>query len=480
MKRAFNLKIRHGVVFALFTLPLLAFGQSDTKSNTPFIYYYSATDWDEMRSIVPSPNNIEPILLYEITGEIMLRKKSEINKDTIEKIVRKYISDARFDWYNANEDFCTVKTESEKVDEAIGNLIAKDELLSVRHIYTRQVYKDLVELYPVEKVCTYGLTDEISIMYLNDETVGDANALIESMGFKVELDEYNPKKAIVTVPKATDIITAANTLYESGLFLLACPARVLNKKVYSNEPIDVSSLPFFYDADGSGKKTYWYEIVDKFVVKKALNIEKSRIESLIRTYSGDCEIIWEGDDVCSVLTAPERVATAMESLLLSDDVLMVGHRYMDVTTYRRMMSEGLGYPTDFYIDGNISLSFKDNVSEDIRNNVISEYKLKKHSDSTFGYYSVFETSKTSDILSVCQSIYETGYVNWVTPSTSVVVPVVLSSSFTTDVQKTVENANQIDRHYYDLLGRSIESPSGLTIVVTRYSDGTIRTEKKLF
>ena len=34
--------------------------------------------------------------------------------------------------------------------------------------------------------------------------------------------------------------------------------------------------------------------------------------------------------------------------------------------------------------------------------------------------------------------------------------------------------------YYDLLGRRMNSPSGLTIVVTRFSDGSVRTEKKLF
>lgn len=34
--------------------------------------------------------------------------------------------------------------------------------------------------------------------------------------------------------------------------------------------------------------------------------------------------------------------------------------------------------------------------------------------------------------------------------------------------------------YYNLLGEKTDTPSGLTIVVTRYSDGSVRTEKKLF
>ena len=41
-------------------------------------------------------------------------------------------------------------------------------------------------------------------------------------------------------------------------------------------------------------------------------------------------------------------------------------------------------------------------------------------------------------------------------------------------------STQISSVYYDLLGRRVDSPSGLTIVVTRYSDGSVRTDKKLF
>ena len=34
--------------------------------------------------------------------------------------------------------------------------------------------------------------------------------------------------------------------------------------------------------------------------------------------------------------------------------------------------------------------------------------------------------------------------------------------------------------YYNLAGQRTDTPSGLTIVVTRYSDGSVRREKKLF
>ena len=53
-------------------------------------------------------------------------------------------------------------------------------------------------------------------------------------------------------------------------------------------------------------------------------------------------------------------------------------------------------------------------------------------------------------------------------------------SQTASAQSIAAKSIQTSSEYFDLLGRKIDTPSGLTIVVTRYSDGTIRTEKKLF
>ena len=44
----------------------------------------------------------------------------------------------------------------------------------------------------------------------------------------------------------------------------------------------------------------------------------------------------------------------------------------------------------------------------------------------------------------------------------------------------ITNAYEISTQYYNLVGNMMETPSGLTIVVTRYSDGSVKTEKKLF
>ena len=51
---------------------------------------------------------------------------------------------------------------------------------------------------------------------------------------------------------------------------------------------------------------------------------------------------------------------------------------------------------------------------------------------------------------------------------------------TTDVKVVIGDSQETDIQFYDLLGHKVATPSGLTIVVKRYSDGTVRTEKKLF
>jgi len=43
-----------------------------------------------------------------------------------------------------------------------------------------------------------------------------------------------------------------------------------------------------------------------------------------------------------------------------------------------------------------------------------------------------------------------------------------------------EQVEILDTQYYNLSGQRINTPSGLTIVVTRYSDGSVHTEKRLF
>ena len=55
-----------------------------------------------------------------------------------------------------------------------------------------------------------------------------------------------------------------------------------------------------------------------------------------------------------------------------------------------------------------------------------------------------------------------------------------SAEGTTVVKPTQTQIEALQTVYYNLLGEETDSPSGLTIVVTRFSDGSTKTEKLLF
>jgi hypothetical protein len=83
--------------------------------------------------------------------------------------------------------------------------------------------------------------------------------------------------------------------------------------------------------------------------------------------------------------------------------------------------------------------------------------------------------KTTDIFNLAVKLYESGYFTRIQLQTH-------KQYFpSTSVQDITQNTAQVvETVYYNLLGQKTTSPAGLTIVVTRYSDGSILTEKKLF
>ena len=47
-------------------------------------------------------------------------------------------------------------------------------------------------------------------------------------------------------------------------------------------------------------------------------------------------------------------------------------------------------------------------------------------------------------------------------------------------ETAIQPVQVLETKYYNITGQTTDSPSGLILVVTRYSDGTVSTEKKLF
>ena len=455
-----------------------AFGQDQTSTDYPFIYGV-----DEIYSYHYS--DVYPIQLYPILDEITLRKVPEIQVDELENIVMSYLPDAIFDWkpYQDNVDVCMVKAGSDISDEVMDDLFKEDAISFLYRNYIRKIYKDLMDIYPVKEVSDYGFWGMIEFRYLkkDKEVFEKVDSLIKSKGLEIlTSDTLNTLAGYVTISKNLDIIAVANEMYESGYFSYACPMYNSYKtKILNTLPIDKSTLPFFnYN---NGNKQYLYELYDRFMVRKSSTISRSALESVIKRQLEESEIIWENESICTVLTIQEQVESTMEAIIQEDGVSRVSHEYFYVDEYETCLKRGEKNPEAFGLTGVIKISFKDNINEADKAKIISDYNLQLVREDTVQKYWHYEVRKDFDVLDVCNSIFDTGLVVYSTPATSLsVAPHPNNTGSTTIVKGTLYNNKAIGTQYYNLSGQRINTPTGLTIVVTRYSNGTIRTEKRLY
>lgn len=455
------------------------------------IYYYEPnSNFSNLIGAGISPDNIDTVVLYSLTTDLYIQKTEDASKKDIESLVKKHLPDARFKWDSGQYDYrCSVTTNTPELDEAVNALLADDAIVSVSKRYIRKDVKDLIDLYPfADEVKVSTFSDQLQVIYLDDRTWDEANSLIESMGLSfVFVDDSRTdvyKSAMLKAPKSMNVVSAANQLYESGYFLCVRPIVLHGTKKCQVQTIDHSGIPFYY-GEQDGAKQYLYMVPGRFAVRKGSGTDRTQMTSIIKSYCGNySRITWLDEDYCMVNTYPDVAETAMEALKMLDNVKWVSKQYLDNTFYIHCLkySEKMTY---WSLDGNLTLVFKDNVTDAVRNSIINDYNLNLVSTQTKKEIVklVYELPKTKDVVSVCNSIYETGYVQYAVPNIIKERDLEIQHyPATTDIRvKDIKSGvNILSIQYYDLLGCRMDSPSGLTIVVTRYTDGTIRTEKKLF
>ena len=460
------------------------------KIGTDTIYYYEPNgNFSNLIGDGISPDNIDTVVLYSLTTDLYIQKTDDASKRDIETLVKQYLPDARFKWDSGQYDYrCSVTTNSPGLDEAVKALLSDDAIVSVSKRYIRKDVKDLIDLYPfADEVKVSTFSDQLQVIYLDESTWDEANNLIESMGLSfVFVDDSRTdvyKSAMLKAPKSMNVVSAANQLYESGYFLCARPTALHGTKKYQVQTIDHSGIPFYY-GEQDGSKQYLYMAPGRFAVRKDSGTDRAQMASIIKSFCGNySRITWLDEDYCMVYTYPDVAETAMEALKTLDNVKWVSKQYLDNMFYVHCLkyAEKMTY---WGLDGRLTLVFKDNVTDAVRNRIINENNLSLVSTKTENdiVKLVYELPKTKDVVSVCNNIYETGYVQYAVPNIIKEREAGLHYGGSTDtrVRDINPGVNTISIQYYDLLGRRLETPSGLTIVVTRYTDGTIRTEKHLF
>ena len=466
------LTLKAAMTTSLLALPLCLMGQ-DLPSSTGLedVYFYS-TSFSSGNIYNQGP--VGKVMLSAVPDEFVIMKKTDVTQQKIENAVLNLIPTAQISW--VKNDICAVIADEQALEANRNELLSMDDIVSLRPAYIRTVYKDLINLYPVKQVALYCFHDLIPVV-IKENSVDKAEELIASMGLQAEIpNESDPLQRLIYVSKESDIIGIANRLYESGYFDASRPRSYNTVRTLDTEPLDKSGLDYYYD--DKGNKNYLYKSPGRFMIKKDNATDKSIIETIIDKYLDEPSVVWKTDNLCKVETEESLVDEAINKVRTEGAVVSVNRSFMFLSEYENTLVEGTNYPADKNFDESVIVMFKDGLSDYSKDSLMSAYGLTLVDDQVF--YSSWAAPKTSDILQICNSIYESGLVKYVEPNWVSGFQIIYHSGGTTDIVKPHAAATKTSENYYDLLGRRLDSPSGLTIVVTRYSDGSVRTEKKLF
>ena len=439
-----------------------------------FIYSYSYSP-----GFLYDRGPIGEVYLSVVSDEIFIKKKADVTQQKIENTVLGQMPAAQISWID--DDICTVIADEQSIQAGMGVFVEDDDMISVRPAYIRKEYKDLMELYPVKQVAIYGFTDEIIVQQKYDNN-DEVDALLGSLGFRVESSPVSSGGSVrwhqIFVSKKSDIIAISNSLYETGFFYESNPRQILTVRDTHAESLDLSIIDFIYNSEGA--KVYMYTLPGHFMITKDKQTDQTEIEAIINKYLTVSFYEWVGNDRCQVETDESLIDEAIAKIRNEELVKSANRSYLMQSDYESTLLNGTDYPSIYNFNQEIIISFKDGVSESIIDSLKNAYNISYIEDHTI--YVSWIAPITADIFKIGNSLYESGYVKSAGPRMITGAKIHQASGSGTTGIKTPEineTANIVSESYYDLIGRRLDSPSGLTIVVTRYKDGTIRTEKKI-
>lgn len=216
----------HRLLIALTTVLLSEVLYAQTPSNGEQLFYYSFD---------------KKVLIEEVPGRFMIKKKSDVSKEGLESIVQSYLENTEFDWFNS--DICTVSTDNQLlVDRAIKKMLNEDAVLSARHVYNTSAGKKYYNNHPWGEPLALGLIDQIVLKYKEGVEQSIKDNLKKAFG----LTEYDKNELfdIYLVPKEEDIIGLSLKLFETGYFVYAYP-ELISKSTFYDEWAVYPNDPYF-------------------------------------------------------------------------------------------------------------------------------------------------------------------------------------------------------------------------------------------
>lgn len=239
----------------------------------------------------------------------------------------------------------------------------------------------------------------------------------------------------------------------------------------------------------------YVEVPNRMFIKKEPDVTKDYVISLLEEqFNGNYRIdSWIGDIICKVSVDDSLIDNAVAELIQNDSVVMARRIYVTRENYERYLNSlnsflclNLEY-MELCIYNEISYLIKRGNDQLIMDSLANVFGLVNepsiYDPEWMGKFIVPKTIDYNNLLEISRTLYETGCFTSISPDFHMKILNGYNDNdyYIPNIVKNVHsNNNVIEITHYNLSGQKTNNPSGLTIVVTRYSDGTVRREKKLF
>lgn len=432
---------------------------------------------------------------YErIPNRFYIQKSPNIKEDSIIYLLSK-LTDSRFEynWCQVEgykDNLCRVIVDDALIDNIINELLKNDGIVTARRIYVSKVFYDkYVEFLKQTNVdfANYFKEPNLNnkeIWYLNYITCTPAefkpdlvpkDSICNALGLTYELE--NSTLIRFKASKNSDIFEIANKLFETKYFTridvnkISPYASMIYDNLYGTQ-ITSSDHFFLYDRDSS--KSFYYEIPDRFFIQVKDDVTQDYINTLLnRLIKCEFEKDWPRNEICRVFVDDALIDNIIDELLKDDGVLVARRIYVSKEDYNKYL---------FYPDLEIKEKWFLNGIHGYLSGGPNQVLIDSISNAlgltvNMGQYNSiwFQTPKKTDIFEVAQKLHEIGCFSGIHPDTE--YP---PMAYTWTEVRSTTTADIKEKLYYDLSGHKVDTPSGLTIVVTCFTDGSRRTEKTVF
>ena len=219
--------IKQTQIISLMFIIITASVSADTHIGAERLFYYSFD---------------KKVFIEEVPCCYMVKKKTDVSKSEIEVIIGSCTKKPTFEWFNS--DICTVFTEDYMIEDDIDQLLTKESVLSVRHVYNTSSGKYYYSKYQSEKPLSLGLIDLIVLNFKDDVSQSDRDDIKKTFG----LTSYKKNELfeLCIVPKEVDILDLSIKLFETGCFVYAYPELISKSTLFEDWAVYPNDTYFQY------------------------------------------------------------------------------------------------------------------------------------------------------------------------------------------------------------------------------------------